>query len=141
MSEVAPVLLYDDDCRFCRACADLVQRWDRRGRLAILPFSDPFATERMASLDPDLRERSMHVAYPDGSLASGGQAMIALLKHLPGAGWLGRLAERFPPLGWLVGRSYFLVANRRGFFSRLVTDRPAPIRRPQSIRPSTAAKL
>ncbi|HEX2519886.1 MAG TPA: DCC1-like thiol-disulfide oxidoreductase family protein, partial [Castellaniella sp.] len=125
-----PALLYDDDCRFCRACADLVSRWDGRGTLGLLPFSSPAAIELMAPLDPAVRDRSMHLVAEDGSIASAGEAMVDLLEFLPGLRWLGRLGHRIAPLGALIGWSYRLVAGNRGFLSRIVPDRPSVMRLP-----------
>jgi predicted DCC family thiol-disulfide oxidoreductase YuxK len=124
------ILLYDDDCRFCRACADLIEAWDRRGRMALLPFSDQEASRLMSAIEPNLRERSMHVVQPSGAIESGGDAMVAVLEALPGLGWLAWLARRVGLVHGVVSWSYFAVATRRDFFSKLVPDRPAPVRRP-----------
>lgn len=128
---ILPSLLYDDGCRFCRACADLVRVWDRRGELGLLPFSDPSAVAILSRVDPDLRYRSMHVALADGSLVSGGKAMVELLGFLPGARWLAALARLVPPVGWLIGAVYRLGAGRRDLLSRIMPERPAPSRAPQ----------
>ena len=125
-----PVLLYDDDCRFCRACAALIEKWDRRGRMALLPFSDDQARELMSAIDPEIRERSMHIVQPSGTIESGGDAMVGVLEGLPGLRWLARLARRVDLVRAAVGWAYFAVATRRDFFSRLVPNRPAPVRRP-----------
>lgn len=124
------ILLYDDDCRFCRACADLIEAWDRRGRMALLPFSDSQAKGLMSTIDPELRERSMHVVQPSGAIESGGDAMVAVLEALPGLRWLAWLARRVGLIHGIVSWSYFAVATRRDFFSKVVPNRPAPLRRP-----------
>ncbi|MPZ23946.1 MAG: DUF393 domain-containing protein [Dehalococcoidia bacterium] len=124
------ILLYDDDCRFCRACVDLVGAWDRRGRLALLPFSDAEAREALSRVDEELRDRSMHIVRPDGRIESAGDAMVGLLDALPGAGWLAWLSRRLGFVHAMVSWVYFAVATRRDFLSRLVPNRPATIRRP-----------
>lgn len=125
-----PVLLYDDGCRFCRACVALMARWDRAGRMALLPWSEPLAREWMAALPAATRDRSMHVQEPEGPLRSGGDALIAVLAALPGSGWLARLAERVGPLRGTLAWGYALVARNRGPLSRVVPERPAVVRRP-----------
>ncbi|HEX5939668.1 MAG TPA: DUF393 domain-containing protein [Dehalococcoidia bacterium] len=125
-----PILLYDDDCRFCRACADLIRAWDRQGRMALLPFSDTTARNLMAPIGPELRERSMHVVQPSGAIESGGDAMVAVLEVLPGLRWLAWLARRVGFVHSIVSWAYFAVATRRDFFSKLVPNRAAPVRRP-----------
>jgi predicted DCC family thiol-disulfide oxidoreductase YuxK len=127
---VRPTLLYDDDCRFCRACADLIKAWDRRGRMALLPFSDPEARQMMSAIVSELRERSMHVVQPSGAIESGGDAMVAVLEALPGLRWLAWLSRRVSLVRGAVAWTYFVVASRRDFFSRLVPNRPAPVRWP-----------
>ena len=123
-----PVLLYDDGCRLCRASAEAVLRWDRAGRLALLPWSDPQALAWMQDLTPAGRDRSMHVRLPDGALLHSDEALVALLEALPGLRWLGALARRSGVVQRLVGGGYGLAAHNREILSRLVPNR-APVER------------
>ena len=124
-----PVLLYDDGCRFCSASAEAVLCWDRAGRLALLPWSDPQALLWMADLTPTVRDASMHVRLPDGVLLHSGDAMVVLLDALPGVRWLGALARRSNTVRALVGWQYGLAARNRALLSRLVPNRPPVERR------------
>ena len=63
---LGPALLYDDGCRFCRACAALVARWDRGGRVDLLPRSAAASVELLRTLDPALRDGSMHLIDREG---------------------------------------------------------------------------
>ena len=95
-AESRPALLYDDDCRFCRACAWLIVRWDRRGRLDVLPWSYPVARTALHNVEPARRDGSMHVLEADGRLYSLNSAVVQVLVRLPGCGWLGRAALERP---------------------------------------------
>ena len=84
----------------------------------------------MSTLAPEIRERSMHVVQPSDRIESGGDAMVAILEVLPGLRWLAWLARRVGLVHSIVSWGYFAVATRRDFFSKLVPNRPAPLRRP-----------
>lgn len=117
-----PTLLYDDDCRFCRACAWLIVHWDRAGRLSVLPWSHPIARTSLRRVDPALRNRSMHVLDAGGRLHSPDAAVPNVLRCLPGCGWLGSAALARPWLRRALWRAYQTVARRRGQLSRLTPD-------------------
>lgn len=125
-----PILLYDDGCRFCRAMTRLIAAWDRPRRVAILPWSHPWAAGWLAALPGPVLHRSMHLRTPDGALVSGGDSFVALLGYLPGAGWLARLARKVPRAGAVIGGAYLIVAGRRGFLSRLVPNCAPVLREP-----------
>lgn len=118
-----PVVLYDDGCRFCIAMAKLAMRWDRRKRLAFLPWSDERAQEWMAALDPEVRDATMHIKLRDGRLLSGPGTFAVVLSFLPGMRWLGRLGRRNKVAGKALGKTYKFVARRRGTLSKLVPGR------------------
>ncbi len=134
-----PALLYDDGCRFCRACAHAIRRWDRAGRFDILPWSDAQAAGWLRGLSPALRDRGMHLRDGDGRLHSQDDALLALLALLPGGGGVAAGARRLPPLRWALARGYGLVARNRGRLSRLAPDTP-PITRRADSPPAPAAR-
>ena len=124
-----PTLLYDDGCRFCRACAHVIARWDRAGRVDIVPWSDPQALDWLAGLAPALRDRSMHLRDHDGRLHSRGDSLLRLLALLPGGGPVAAAARRLPFLRWALVHGYDLVARNRSWLSRLTPDTTAITRR------------
>jgi predicted DCC family thiol-disulfide oxidoreductase YuxK len=128
MTTDRPVLLYDGDCRFCRASARAVAALDRRRSLAILPLDDPLAAELLASVPAERRGESMSVVQPDGWVLSAGDALIELTRVLPGGQFLASAAWRNHELRRLFGRGYRLVADRRALLSRLTPDGPGPVR-------------
>lgn len=112
------IVLYDGGCRFCRASATLMDRWDRRRRLGILPFGDPRAQAIAAALPADVRFGSVHAARGP-VVGVGPGAVWMILGELPG----GRVLRA---LG--VARLYGAVAHRRGAIGRRLPDLP-PVRR------------
>lgn len=113
------VVLYDGECRFCRAAAALMARWDRSRRLGILPFSDPLAVALAERVPASRRHRSLHAAR-GGRVACGPDAIRLLLGELPGGAALRALG---------VARLYGPVARSRGRVGRRLPD-VAPVRRP-----------
>jgi predicted DCC family thiol-disulfide oxidoreductase YuxK len=131
MTTDRPVLLYDDDCRFCRASARAIAALDRRGSFAILPLDDPAAAALLASVPAERRCKSMSVVQPDGWVLSAGDALIELTRVLPGGELLASAAWRNRGLRRLFDRGYRLVADRRALLSRLAPDGPGPVRQPR----------
>lgn len=117
-----PVLLYDDECKFCRASAALVRAWDHREALDLLPLSDRRATSLLAPMTPAQQMRSIHVVEPDGSISSAGSAVIALCRDLPGVAWIPRTVASRPLLGTLIGRAYTAIAAARGALASVVPE-------------------
>ena len=114
------ILLYDEDCGFCRWSLSWVLRADRRGRLTPLPLGSPEADRLLADLAPAERAASWHLAAPDGRRWSAGYAAPPLLRLLPG----GRLpASVLGAAPELTDRAYRWVAEHRSAFSRLIPDR------------------
>lgn len=113
------VLLYDGDCRFCRLSIRVIAGWDRRRRMGIIPFRDPLGAVLSLRVPEQERFGSFHLLAPGGSVASGSDALAALLMLLPG----GSAARRIG-----LHRLYGPVAARRGRIGRMLPD-VAPVRR------------
>ena len=110
-------VLYDDDCRFCRASLALLLAWDRHRRLRPVPLQSEEAERLLPGLGSDERMASMHAAPPNGPPASGGAALPALLREVPGGAPLAAAAARFPRAAEL---GYAAVAGNRSVLSKLV---------------------
>ncbi len=106
-----PVVLYDDDCAFCRACARVLRRLDRGSALVLLDFNRPETDPLLAALTAAERRTALHVADTDGSVHSAGPALrLALTVALgQGAGRLLTLAA----VARVVDAAYRVVAARR----------------------------
>lgn len=111
--------------------AELFYRLARPRELAFLPWSTPMAQAWLAGLDPAIRDRSMHLKQPDGTLLSGNQVFAATLACVRGLKWLGWLSRKLPPFSAFLEWTYRWVAGHREFLSRLVPYRQPVVREPQ----------
>ncbi len=127
-----PVLLYDGECRFCRFMARAIEALDRDRRFCYLPFADELALDLLAPVPADEREHSIHVVFPDGDIASAGDALAELSRVLPLGGILTGAAHDHRRVRVAFHRAYDLVADRRGQLSSVVPDVRGPLRRPES---------
>jgi predicted DCC family thiol-disulfide oxidoreductase YuxK len=125
-----PTLLYDDGSRFCRAMAELIFRLARPSELAFLPWSAPVAQVWLSGLTPHVRDASMHLKCPDGTLISGDAVFAATLAHVRGLKWLAWLAGKSSLPATFLRWQYRVVARHREFLSRLVPNRPPVSREP-----------
>ena len=110
-------MLYDDECRFCRAVLAVLLAWDRQRRLRPVALQSEEAERLLPGIDRESRLGSMHVVSRAGGPASGGAALAPLLGQLPAGAALGSLAARFPKAA---ARGYGAVADNRGRLSKLV---------------------
>ena len=110
------VLLYDEDCGFCRWSANKVVRWGRGGVTARSIQSEE-GRSLLAGVPEDRRLDSWHLVLPGGRVRSAGAAVAPLARRLPGGAPIAALAETFP---WATDRSYRLVARNRTRLGRVV---------------------
>jgi predicted DCC family thiol-disulfide oxidoreductase YuxK len=115
----ASVLLYDDNCGFCRWALGKVLLWDRGGRVRPVPIDSEEGDRLLTDLAPEERGRSWHLVDAGGRLYSGGAAFPPLLRLLPGGRLPARLAGAAPGL---VDRAYFFVADNRSRLGLLITE-------------------
>ena len=116
-SAATHVVLYDSDCGFCKWSLDKILLWDRRRRLRPVAIQSPEGQALLAEVEPERRLDSWHLAEPGGRVRSAGEAAGPLVRQLPGGRPLGFLFERFPRA---TNRAYFVVANNRDRFARLL---------------------
>jgi hypothetical protein len=76
------------------------------------------------------RLRSMHVVAVDGSVASAGDAMIALMAVFPATRREARIARLWPPKRRKIAADYWRLADRRAELSEKVPDVPPTVVRP-----------
>jgi predicted DCC family thiol-disulfide oxidoreductase YuxK len=111
------IVLYDEDCGFCRWTIGWALRRDRDRVLEVAPIQSPTGERLLAGLDPAERLRSMHVVHVDDRRESGGAAVREVLKALPSVRALAWLAGSSPRS---TERAYRLIAEHRSRLSRLV---------------------
>ena len=112
-----PVVVFDGSCRFCR---QWIERWrDLTGdSVDYRPSSE--AAPDFPNIPPEEFDRAVQLIRPNGSRVSGAEAVLEITApHSLGAK-LGDLAYRNSPLlASIFEKSYAVVANHRGIFSKL----------------------
>ncbi len=114
------LLLYDADCRLCRALAAAALAADRRGRLRALPLQSADARRALPSISDSERLASMHFVDSDGHHSATGDALTRILALLPGGRVPAAALARTPRLA---EAGYRLVAANRGRLGQLLPAR------------------
>jgi predicted DCC family thiol-disulfide oxidoreductase YuxK len=120
------IVLYDDDCGFCKTLLAVLLAWDRRGRLRPLALQREEAAQLLGDLTPEERMESWHLVSPAGTRWSAGAAFAPLLRLLPAGAGPAIACERFP---LAAERGYRWVADRRSALSHLL---PGAVKRAAS---------
>ena len=115
-----PTLFYDGECGFCRDAVAVLSRWDREGRIELIPFQDAARVARFGLPLPALAA-AMHLVLPDSRVVAGADAVPELGRLLPGKRWLTWLFA-VPGVRPIARRAYAWIAARRRC---LVPGRPA----------------
>ena len=111
------IVLYDQDCGFCKWTLDKILAWDRPKRLRAVAIQSDEGARLLAEVDPAARLDSWHLVTPDGSLFSAGAAVEPLARALPGGRPLAAVAHALPGL---TERAYRYVADHRSTWARLL---------------------
>jgi predicted DCC family thiol-disulfide oxidoreductase YuxK len=135
--EPAVIVLYDDDCGFCRWSADRLRAWDRAGRLAFRSIGDAERDGSLDDIDPAERRASWHAVTPDGRLWSAGAALAPVLRRLPGGVPIASAAETFPHA---TERAYRFVARHRERLGAAIGARACAVDPGRSADRSTVAR-
>ena len=109
------VILFDNDCGFCRWSLSKIPAWDRRGRLRPVTLQSPEAQDLLRGMDPERKMASWHLVVPDGRTYSGGEAVSPLARLLPAGVPIAALASAFPRT---TDRAYRWVAGHRDRLGR-----------------------
>jgi predicted DCC family thiol-disulfide oxidoreductase YuxK len=123
-------MLYDGDCRLCRAAARIVAALDRDEALALVPLADGEAATLLSSVPEAARSERWWLVLRNGTpLPGDAGAGHELLRELrltrPVASVIGALrASR------LLDALDVRVSRHRSRLGRLVPDGPAPRRFP-----------
>jgi acetyl esterase len=104
-------LIYDGECGFCQDTVAIVSKWDREGRLTMIPFQEQARVAAFQIPLPALAA-AMHLVLPDGRVLAGADAAPALLRLLPGKRWLAPVFA-LPGVLPVARRMYGWIARRR----------------------------
>jgi predicted DCC family thiol-disulfide oxidoreductase YuxK len=115
-AEPQSLVLYDQDCAFCKWSLDKILAWDRSKRLRAVAIQSEEGEQLLAGVDPQLRLDSWHLVS-DGKVFSAGAAAEPLARLLP---WGRPLAAVFGAFPGLTERAYRYVAGHRDRWARLL---------------------
>jgi predicted DCC family thiol-disulfide oxidoreductase YuxK len=118
------VVIYDEDCGFCRWALDRLLRWDRRENLRAAPIQSEEGDKHLADLTEQERLASWHLITPDGRRYSGGAATGPIARLLPAGVPVALLAETFPTT---TDRLYRWVARNRGALGRRLGEQACAV--------------
>jgi predicted DCC family thiol-disulfide oxidoreductase YuxK len=113
------VILYDEDCGFCRWCLAKLLAWDRRGRLQPVALQSEHAARLLPEMPEEKRMASWHLVDAGGRVRSAGAAFPDLFRVLAGGAPFAALAARAPGL---TDRAYGWVAGNRSLLGKLVSE-------------------
>ena len=111
-------MLYDRDCGFCVWSLAWVLAWDRGHRLRPLPLQDETARTMLGGMDHERMFASAHLVTPEGTVHSGGDAVVPILRLLPGGAPLAPVAAAMSGASRV---GYNWVARNRGLLGRPVS--------------------
>jgi predicted DCC family thiol-disulfide oxidoreductase YuxK len=121
------IVLYDDDCGFCKWSLDKILAWDRREALRPVAIQSEEGAQLLAPIPESEWLESWHLALPSGEVHSAGAAAAPLALRLPGGKPLAFLFRSFPKI---TDRAYRFVVRHRDRFARLVgVDATCQLRR------------
>lgn len=104
--------VYDGACRVCTRSAHLLERWDRRDRIEVIPSRAPGVQARFPWIPERAYAESLQLIGPGGRTWQGAEALDQLLRVLPLGGIFGWVF-RIPLMGRVVDRFYRWFARNR----------------------------
>jgi predicted DCC family thiol-disulfide oxidoreductase YuxK len=116
-AEGRSVVLYDQDCGFCKWSLEKILAWDRSKRLRAVPIQSEDGERLLAVVDPEVRLDSWHLVSDEGKLFSGGAVAEPLARILP---WGRPLAAVFGAFPGLTEGAYRYIAGHRNHWARLL---------------------
>ena len=105
-------VVYDGQCKVCGRLVRLLDRWDTRDEIEVIPFQNTTVLSRFPWIPAAAYAEAMQLVGPGGETWQGGHAIEQLLKILPYGGLLGWAFE-VPFFGELFNRFYRWFARNR----------------------------
>ena len=118
MPPAKPVMVFDDDCAFCR---QWIQRWHRMTgeRVDYVPANAPSIQARFPEIPREHFDVAVHLIETDGQVYCGAEAVVRAMAHGEAHRWPIRAYQFSPIFARAMERGYRLVADHRPFFSWL----------------------
>lgn len=105
-------VVYDGACKVCGRLVVLLNAWDARDELEVIPFQNTSVLDRFPWIPSEAYAEAMQLVGPGGRTWQGGDAVEQLLKILPLGGALS-WAFKVPGFGGLFNRFYRWFARNR----------------------------
>ncbi len=105
-------VVYDGACKVCTRMAKLLEKWDTRDEIEILPFQNTTVLDRFPWIPSEAYAEAMQLVGPGGQTWAGADAIEQLLKILPFGGAVGWVFK-IPFFGELFSRFYRWFARNR----------------------------
>lgn len=105
-------VVYDGACKVCNRLVKLLQKWDSRGLIEVIPFQNTTVLTRFPWIPAPAYAEAMQLVGPGGQTWQGAQAIEQLLEILPKGGLLG-WAFKVPFFGTAIDRFYRWFARNR----------------------------
>lgn len=109
-----PVLIYDDDCGFCRLW---VARWTPFTQDAVVYQPSQEVAANYPQISAEQFESSVYFVDPEGNFCSGAKAVFKTLAYGPNGRWFLSAYEKIPGFAPVSEWSYRQVAENRKVFS------------------------
>lgn len=109
------MVLYDRDCGFCRWSLAKVLAWDRGHRLRPVALQDAHAKGLLGDISHERMFASAHLVTLEGEVYSGGDAVVPILRLLPGGAPVAAVATMMTRVSRV---GYDWVARNRGLLGR-----------------------
>ncbi|MEC9092460.1 MAG: DUF393 domain-containing protein [Planctomycetota bacterium] len=118
----ADIVIYDGNCRFCRAQVERLHAWDPGNRLTFLSLHDERASLLTENLSrTQLMEQMYVIQRKTGTARGGAKALRYLSRRLPRL-WLAAPLLHIPLTLPVWHRLYQYIANRRYQINGPVSD-------------------
>jgi predicted DCC family thiol-disulfide oxidoreductase YuxK len=118
------VLLYDQDCGFCRWSLSKILAWDRGHRQRPVPLQTEEALRLLDGMSEEQRLGSWHLIAADGHRYSAGAAAAPLARLLPFGAPIALIAGALPGT---TERLYRWVADHRDQLGRRLGEQACAV--------------
>lgn len=105
-------VVYDGQCKVCGRLVKLLDKWDSRDEIEMIPFQNTTVLDRFPWIPAPAYAEAMQLIGPGGETWQGGYAIEKLLDILPFGGVFG-WAFKVPFFGQLFNRFYRWFARNR----------------------------